>query len=1193
MKITLLGCKLLTTLVLVGSLASQGFPQNRQALFASKAGVKAQQANRYSLLDLLKELEQKYNVVFDYNQKDLRGKTVQITAEQEKLSLQELLQQVLPSFQLEFKKYNDRSYLIYAPKKSDRAPEPESRESSVVPEASAEGPSPATATTQRAAETMPAALLVTGTVQDKDGGALPGVNIIIKGSSGGTTTDADGKFSLNAGESDVLVFSFIGYVSQEVTVNNQSVIDVVMEPDIRTLQEVVVTGYTQQSKRDVTGAVSTVSAETIAQQPVADVASILQGRVAGVTVDGQGGPGATQVVRVRGIGTLGGNDPLYVIDGVQTTGGLNLVNQNDIESITVLKDAASCALYGARGGNGVIVITTKRGKLGTPKVEYNGYVGAEVPRKTPDIMSPQQYADAYWGYLQNSGLAQSSPLYGNGATPVLPDYIVANTTATPFFGGVAAGDPRADPSLYNFNNYRIMAANKNGTNWFKEVLKPAFLQSHQMAISGATDKSNYAVTFNYLDQNGVLTNSYFKRYSLRVNTKFDVNRWLRVGENMQFSYGQQNTVSDHTDQNTIAGLFNTSPLMPVYDIAGNYTGTKGTQELNGDNAVMSRANSKNYTGYNARMLGSAFVEVEPVDGLTFNSRIAIDFMPYQNQYFKDIYPQQQFDNLRTSFSETAGNSLEWRSTNRISYSKTINDLQVDAFVGYEASEYKSRYMTGANDSLFSLSPGFLTLGTGRASTARVGGGQDKVTYASFFGNVNLSFKDRYLFGFTLRRDGSSKFGALNRYGVFPSFSAGWRIKSEAFMDNVTWLDDLKIRASYGTSGNDQSATQGGTINQYQNAATYHFYDLSGKGNSSMEGFALSQIGNPFLQWEVNKTVNIGADVTFLRNFTASFNWFRRLTDKLIYQPPVTSLQGDALRPYQNVMNFVNKGIELELGYASNQNHDFHYNANFNISTYRNEVTYINGGKNDFIPGDAYARQTILSRSEVGQPVSSLYGYIWEGTFQTTDEVTAHATQNGINKAVPESGLGHFKFKDISGPDGKPDGVINDFDRTFIGNPHPRFTYGFSVNLYYKRFDLGIFLQGVSGNDVMNYWRTSYAWPGKYGIGSLDTWSESNRGAKLPVNSNNFSTDDAKSSTFFVEKGSYMRVKNVQLGYTFPAIAGLSKLRVYGQAYNLLTFTNYSGMDPEVNTGAPGAIGIDFGGNYPIAQKYLFGVNLTF
>lgn len=1031
---------------------------------------------------------------------------------------------------------------------------------------------------------------ISGVVQDEAGAPMPGVNVIIKGTTAGTATDVDGRFTLEIRDDQkTLVISAIGYLTQEIGIDDRTTFNIKLAPDVKTLQEVVVTGYSTQSKRDITGAVSSITGETVSKAPVADIGSALQGRIAGVTVDGQGGPGNNQVIRIRGIGTLGANDPLYVIDGVQTTSGINLINQNDIETLTVLKDAASCALYGARGSNGVIVITTKRGKTGAPKVEYNGYVGVEVPPKTPDIMSPQQYADAYWGFLSNSGQPFTSPLYGNGTTPVLPDYIVVNTTGTPFFGGVAANDPRADASNYNFNNYRIMEANKSGTDWFREVLKPARLQSHQLALSGATDKSNYALTFNYLDNQGILMNTFFKRYSMRVNTEFAPRKWFKVGENMQFSYAKQNTVSDHTDQNAIAGLFNTSPIMPVYDIAGNYTGTKGTQYLDGNNPVLSAVNSKNYDGYVARVMGSAYVEVEPLEGLIIQSKITTDFSPYQSYSWKGIYPQLQYDNGKNQFFETSGNSVEWRNTNKISYEKTFNDIhKITAFVAHEVSRYNTRYVYGQNDSLFSLSPGFLVLGTGAASTAKVSGGRNEIRYISDFGSVNYSLYDRYLASFTVRRDGSSKFGELKRFGVFPSASLGWRISGENFMKSATWIDDLKLRGSYGTSGNDASLPTGATINQYATNPAYFYYDLAGAGNTSMQGFALSQIGNPYLQWEVNKTLNLGFDATVLNGLTLGFNWFKRTTNKLLYQPPSSALQGDALKPYQNVMSFVNKGVELELGYNSKQMGKFHYNVNFNISTYRNEVTFIDGDPTTFINGDLYARQAVLSRSMVGHPVSSFYGYTWEGTFQTADEVTNHATQPGISKANPASALGHFKFKDIN-----DDGVIDDKDRDFIDNPHPKFNYGLNVNLFYMDFDASIFFQGVAGNKIMNYWRTSYEWPGRYGVGSLDTWTPENTGAKLPIYDNNVSTLDAQSSTYFIENGSYLRLKSIQVGYTIKSLKGINNLRVYAQGFNMLTFTKYTGMNPEVNTGAPGAMGIDFGGNYPISQKYTIGVNLGF
>ena len=1026
---------------------------------------------------------------------------------------------------------------------------------------------------------------ITGVVTDNAGKPLADVSVLNKTSGRGTVTAANGNYKIEAGKGDIIEFTFVGYKNETFSVktSESAVINIKLTETNKELNDIVITGYSKQSKRDVTGAVSTISAEVVAQTPATDVTSVLQGRVAGVTVDGQGGPGNQQVVRIRGIGTLGDNDPLYVIDGVQTKGGLNLINQNDIETITVLKDAASAALYGARGGNGVIVITTKRGKSGAPRLEYNSYVGYEFQRKFPGILSPQQMADAYWGYLKNSGLPLTSSLYGNGSSPVLPDYIIQK--GSPANYGVLEGDPAANPALYNLSTYRILKANKAGTNWFDQVFNPALTQSHQLALSGATDKSNYALTFNYTNDNGTLVKSFFKRYSIRVNTEFKIKPWLRVGENLQFAYSNGNTINDKTDQNVVATLYSTSPLLPVYDIAGNLAGTKGSPELGGSNPYTNRLNTRNNKGYNARVLGAAYAEAEPVKGLVFQTKIALDYSPFQNRYFQDTMPQEPIAATQNQFGEFAGYFIEYRTTNKLSYDVNINNIhKISAFVAYEASAAQARNLGGSNYGLFSSLSGFQYFGTGDPSTLIVDGGGDKYTYVSLFGNVNYSYDDKYLAGFTIRRDGSSKFGPQSRYGVFPSGTAGWRISGEKFMKPVTWVSDLKIRASYGTSGNDGSIPSGATINQYYTSPQYTYYDLGGTGNSALQGFALYSIGNPGLQWEVNKTTNLGFDASLFKNsFSASFNWFKRVTDKLLYQPPVTVLSGDALAPYKNVMNFTNKGIELELGYNSPKRGRFNYNANFNIATYRNRVNYINGDSFAFILGGLYTRSTPLSRTVVGLPISQFYGYVQEGIFQSGDEVTKHATQQGIDAS---NGAGHFKFKDLN-----DDGVIDEKDRTYIGSPHPKFSYGLSLGCNYQNFDLSVFIQGVSGNKIFNYWRVYSRWPGASGVGSLDTWSPDNKNAKLPVWSNTTVPDNVP-STFFIEDGSYLRVKNIQLGYTFPSLKGISKLRVYVQGFNILTLTRYTGIDPEVNSGTAQDVGIDFGGIYPVSNKILFGVNLS-
>ena len=1053
---------------------------------------------------------------------------------------------------------------------------------------------------------------VTGIVRDSKGLVLSGASVQLKGSATGTTTGPDGNFSLSLADGKgVLVFSFAGYETREIPLNNRHTLVMALTEENKNLSEVIVTGYSKQSKRDVTGAASTISSDVITKSPVTDVSAVLQGRVAGVSVDGQGGPGSSQVVRLRGVGTFGDNDPLYVIDGVQIRLGSagsqygsqdisSMLNPNDIESITVLKDPSLTGLYGAEGSNGVIVITTKTGKLGAPKLEYNAYVGSQTIIKYPSFISPQQYADGlYDSYTNSSPPGNPSSVYanfyGSGATPVLPYYIVESPGSGGFGSngiGVSASDPRADPSLYNLANYRILQANQQGTNWFRELFKTSYTQNHQLTLSGATDKSNYAIGLNYFDDNGIMLATYFRRLSLRVNTDFKIKPWLRIGENVQFSYATGNVgIYGHNLSNSsIPGLYQISPLMPAYDIAGNLSGTKGGNFLGTNNnplvgPLVDAPNSKSYT---EAVIGSAYIDLEPVRNLIFESKIGAQFLPSQYHDFNKSVPQQAFDLGNNIIYEGSAYSTDWRWTNKVSYSATFNGIhKITAFAAYEARQYLERNISGSAQGLLYQVPSYQYLGNG-TSAFTVGGSGDEQTNISEIGNATYSLMDKYLVTGTVRHDGSSKFGSLNQYGTFPSGSVGWRISKEDFMSGINWINELKIRASYGKIGNDAIGS-GLFANQYSSYAGNAAYDINGTSTNVVSGLYPSQLGNPYIHWESNITTNIGFDAVLLKNkINAGFNWFNRKTSDLLYPQPPIGTQGGASPPTENIMSITNKGVELELGYAD-QVGKLRYEMNFNIATYRNNVDYIDGNPGSQITGSSYSNNgpAYLSISKVGHPVSSFYGYVYEGIFQNTQSINDHADQskNGINST---NGLGHFAFKDINHID-----TIDARDETFIGNPNPKFTYGYNLNLYYKNFDLGIFLQGVYGNKIFNYWRSYSVFPGAYGAGSENTWSPSNPNAKLPIFTQDGlnSTNDAQPSSFFVESGSYMRIKNVQLGYTLPKIKGISRLRLYVQAFNLFTFTHYSGLDPEINDGNPKNIGVDFGGAYPPARKLLIGVNL--
>jgi TonB-dependent starch-binding outer membrane protein SusC len=1032
--------------------------------------------------------------------------------------------------------------------------------------------------------------IITGSVKDNKGEPMIGVSISVKGTTNGAITDENGNFSITLPNDDaVLVFSFIGYTKQEVSTKGKTILNIILEDDIsKQLDEIIVVGYSTSSKMKMSGAVGTISSNDIKQTPSSDLTGALQGRIAGVEVSSQGGPGASQIIRIRGIGSIGSNDPLYVIDGVQTTSGLNMINQNDIETITVLKDASTSAIYGARGSNGVIVITTKQGKKGTPKLEYNTYVSLEQAINLPKMISPQEQADAYWEGLKNGGMSLSDPIYGSGTSPILPDYVISSTTGTSPLTAME-GDAIADASLYNYETYRIFKTNKLGTNWAKEVFKNSLSQSHQLGISGGGENANYAISLNYLDQNGTLLETYFKRYSIRANTNFTIKPWLKIGEDLLFSYSKDYgiTSENYSTSNVIADLYSASTLMPVYDIAGNYAGNN-LNDLGECNPVADMKRGKeNKDSYTARVFGSAYLDFEPLKNLVFESRIGIDYMPTGSSNFVGVYPEQKYSSSVNSFSEGTSKTTEWRWTNKISYNFNIaNNHFFSAFIGYEASEYKYRYSYATVYDLYTDVSSYWYLGDGNANeTPIVGGSGDKSRLISQFGSFNYSYKNRYLLTASIRRDGSSKFGSNSRYGIFPSVSAGWIVTNESFMENQKWLDNFKLRASWGKVGNDAIAS-GLTVNQYKSDATYSYYDITGSNNSSVEGLNFSQLGNSYLKWEENHTLNLGFDATLLKNISIGFSWFDRKTKNLLYAPPTTAMQGDAGSPTQNVMSFDNKGVEIELGYKGSINKDLSYSMNFNFSTYRNNVTYIDGNENTFINGGYYQASSnwYLTRTVVDRPVGSFYGYKCEGIYQNLEEVEA----SGIYYSDPSAMIGHFKFANINA-----DTVINDEDRTFLGDPTPKFTYGYNLNVNYKNFDFNLFLQGVYGGKIFNYWRSLSVFGGQQGAGSTDTWSETNTDASLPKYVVGGDFLDNRPSSFFIEDASYLRLKSIQLGYSITAIKGIERLRLYIQGTNLLTWTKYSGLDPEVNNGDATSRGIDYGGFYPVSRGYLVGLNVNF
>ncbi len=1060
---------------------------------------------------------------------------------------------------------------------------------------------------------------LTGRVTDENNAGMPGVNILVKGTSSGTVSDSQGNFTMNVPSANaVLVFSFVGFLSKEVLVDEQSNISVSMEPDVLALAEVVVTGYGSQSKRDITGAVSVVDSKKLLAVPTASFGQALQGRVAGVTVGNDNSPGGGVMVRVRGFGTINDNSPLYVVDGVPTKGSLTSLNLNDIASVQVLKDASAASIYGARAGNGVVIITTKRGKSGKSKLTYDFYYGIQKPQKFLDLLNTQDYADLLWESRKNAGAvvaATGNPThsqFGTGATPVIPDYI--------FPAGASEGDPRVDPANYSqdidapsFRNTKwlITKANKEGTNWLDEIFGSAPIQNHQLGLSGGNENGNYAISFNYFDQKGIMIHTDYKRYSLRSNTEFSVSKRFRIGENFQVAFdervGQQN--GNQNESNAISFAIRMQPIIPVYDIMGYPGGTKGGDLDNSRNPVGQLTRGKDNINKNVRVFGNAYAEFDILEGLTAKTSLGIDYNNYNVRTFT-IRELEHSESAATN-SLTTTNSYDYNVTwyNTLTYTKTFGGIHnLTVLAGTEAIKaYGETFSAGrsrfAVDDLVNR-----YLSAGNPGTANNSGGvYVDWRLASEFAKVNYSLNDKYLLDMTVRRDRSSRFAAAYRSAVFPAVSAGWRISNENFMQSISAINDLKFRVGWGQTGNQEI----GDYNSYQTFNTdaqTSFYDLNGSSTSSVQGYELFQFANPKARWETTTSLNAGFDTKLLNNkLDFSFDWYSRTTTDMLFPVELQLANGQATNPFQNIGEMRNNGVDIDLNYTSTAMQGaLRYSIGGNFGMYRNTVL-----KTDGNPLTQYfgftTRIPAMSVTQQDNPLSSFFGFIIDGIFQTDSEGSGHATQFGggaNNKA------GQFIFRDTNGRNasgnltGLPDGKIDQNDRTIIGNPHPDFSYAFNLNVGYKNFDLTVFAQGVQGNDIFNYTKYWTDFQTFAGNRSRTMWEGSWRPGKTDAVLPQLRSNDVIStnpSTYYIESGSYLRFKNIQLTYTLPknliSKLGMSNCSVYLQGQNLFTFTDYTGLDPEINLRNYGAgndrhIGVDESA-YPAYKATLIGINASF
>ncbi|MBR9855880.1 MAG: TonB-dependent receptor [Algicola sp.] len=1024
---------------------------------------------------------------------------------------------------------------------------------------------------------------VSGTVQDNQGTPLPGVNVVVDGTTNGTQTDFDGNYSIEASEGEVLNFSYIGMVTATAVVSGTNTIDIVMQEDTNLLDEVVVTGYSKQSTRNITGSVTVVDTEDLAATSPVNVEQALQGQASGVVVGSEGGPGGEALVRIRGFGTINNNDPLYIIDGTPTTSGIRQLNPADIESIQILKDASSAAIYGFRAANGVIIITTKGGKYNSKsKVEIGVSTGIDFVAKSdfPKFLSPQESANVIWQRFQNDGVAPSHPQYGNGATPVLPNYL------TP------TGADSVDESTYDPLTNKITRANKSGTNWFDEFFNPALTQNYTLGMSGGSESAKFNVGMGFLKQDGVALETYFDRYTLRVNSEFKATKNIRIGESFNVSYsdrvaagGNQSTGGD------ISFLYRADPILPVYDVAGNYAGTRSVGLGNGFNSVAAAKRNKDNIFRSLRALGNVYVEVDLLEGLTFKTNIGLDYDNSHWSTFRFLNPEVAEPNAVNGLTENTIYTISSTWFNTLNYAKDFGQHNVNVLLGTEFFKNQFKQFGATRNEFFtnSLDYRYLNAGTGTSTNYGFGG---KRSYFSSFGKIDYNYSDKYLVSFSMRRDATSRFAENKRVGYFPSYSAAWRLSNEKFLEDSNIINDLKIKLGYGELGNE-SIPQGRVENLYGNDINTSNYSVTGSNSSVAPGYNLTSIGNPNLKWETTTTKNIGVDgILFDNKLNFSFEYYVSETkDMLLQSAGDITIIGHVTAPYANLGSMENKGFDFSIGYNGSIGEELKFNASANISSYKNKVLSLTDNPDYFLNGNA-ARETYPSRTQAGQALASFHGFIIDGIIQNEAERDATADYGGKD-------VGTFKYRDVV-----PDGIIDDNDRTFIGSPHPDFTYGLNLGMQYKNFDLSVLFQGSEGNDIYNFTRffTDFnSFPGAKSHRYQNSWSPNNTSGKLPQLTNNPAQHYSSASTYYIEDGSYLRLKNIQLGYNLPesltSKIGVESLRLFIQGKNLFTWTQYSGLDPEINLQSYGGddvnldIGIDRGA-YPIAKSVLFGLNLT-
>lgn len=1010
-----------------------------------------------------------------------------------------------------------------------------------------------------------------GTVIDDTGQPVIGATVMEKGTTNGTVTDIDGHFQLQTTDGSTLVISYVGYTTQEVKEGTDLKLE--LKPENTQLNEIVVTGYTTQRKADLTGAVSVVSTDALKTTPDADPMRALQGRVPGMTVTSNGSPIGTGTVRIRGVGSINSSqDPLFVIDGVPTTMSLNSLNTNDIESMQVLKDAASASIYGSRAANGVIIITTKQGKKGGKmKVDFSANVTGSfyTSQSLMKLCNSAQYATA---------MAQAA--LNDGIDPV---------TYAANYGlnlNAADGTPITvwNPSTNQYQNYTVngrydgfinskKTMRYSDTDWLDEISRTGFSQNYDLSLSNATDKYSALFSLGYKKNEGILKYTSFENISARMNTTYNINKILSVGENFTVTWSRQ------VDSAPMENALKMAPIVPVYETDGKtFAGPVGSMSDRQNPLREMYQNKDNHLDY-WRLFGNAYVELKPIKGLVLRSSFGIDYYTSFIQSMNHTFHSDIVNNNIASTTLSNKNELNWTWSNTATYNFTVaqkHDFSV--LLGAELSKQNSIDWSGYNEGYALEDPDYMwpNAATG---TARVTGAMVGYRLASFFGKVDYNYDDLILASFTIRRDGSSRFGKDSRWGTFPAATLGFRISK---LLQKEWLDDWKIRLSWGKTGNqaiDNNAQFGLYVVDYGlDRVTSTAYDLYLQGSGTFpSGYRATQLPNSNLRWEAATQYNVGTDFTLLNSMLyGSIDWYIKDVNDMLINPAYIGTKGEGGATWMNGPSLRNWGMEFMLGFRKTLANGLGLDISANADFFRNRVTSLPASATG-----SYAHTSKENLVESKQPYGSMVGYVVEGLFQNQDEVNKSGQDNAR--------VGGLKYADLDG-----DGKITSADQDWIYNPVPKFSYGINIGLTYKGFDLSMFWQGVCDKDVYNnqkfqtdFWAVTDAGSNK-GNRLLDAWNTNNTGSTIPRLSTTNTADEGRASSYFVENGSYLKLRTLQIGYTFPSSL-ISKLkmtsaRVYLSGQNLLTLKSSSLTCPDPENP-------DW--NYPLSTSVSFGLQLSF